>query len=373
MMKLFSNDNKFKNNKDDDSVDSKNEKLKANTARSRSLRRSAKSSHSRFSIGISSIVIAGSMRAFQAEAAVTPIPSNVNFYVLVSACLEESEAAAETGECPIWGGVNNYGTMPNWDTSLVTSMRDAFNSKATFNGNITSWNTASVVDMSAMFATAFAFNQPIGSWTTSKVTDMTYMFYFASSFDQPIGSWTTSEVTNMLGMFTGAVTFNQPIGSWTTSKVTDMSSMFQSASAFNQPIGSWTTSEVTTMTYMFGAAVTFNQPIGSWTTSKVTDMSGMFASASAFDQDISTWTGAAATTEQSDIFAGATAFNLKYGSFCDTLGPPNTCKVPSPVPAPTPTPVPAPVPTPSSGNSLFGAGLFGIVSALTMMSALILA
>ena len=47
----------------------------------------------------------------------------------------------------------------------------------------------------------------------------------------------------------------------------------------------------------------------------------------------------------------------------------------APVPAPTPTPVPAPVPTPtpSPGNSLFGAGLFGILSAITMMSALIFA
>lgn len=50
-----------------------------------------------------------------------------------------------------------------------------------------------------------------------------------------------------------------------------------------------------------------------------------------------------------------------------------TISSPVPAPVPVPAPAPTPTPTPSSGNALFRADLFGIVSALTMMSALILA
>ena len=49
----------------------------------------------------------------------------------------------------------------------------------------------------------------------------------------------------------------------------------------------------------------------------------MFDSASAFNHDISSWTGTAATTAQSDMFSGATAFQAKYT--CGTSGPASSC------------------------------------------------
>jgi surface protein len=243
--------------------------------------------------GISSIIaIARSTdqtRFFLEAEAVNPIPSNTTyseFKQLVSACLAEAGAAV-TGECTTWGGsttspANNYGTIPNWNTSLVTDMESAFFGKSSFNGNISSWDTSSVMDMNGMFAEATAFNQPIEKWTTSSVTDMTYMFAQATAF-------------------------NRPIEKWTTSSVMDMSFMFAQATAFNQAIGKWTTSSVTSMEYMFNDAATF-------------------------DQDISTWTGTAANTTQDGMFDGATAFQAKYGSFCtnNITGPPSTCKVPLP-------------------------------------------
>ena len=76
-------------------------------------------------------------------AAVTTIPATgSNFLGLVEGCLSEAGAAV-TGDCPIWGAsttgiANNYGTIPNWDTSLVTDMSNAFSLKALFNGNISS-------------------------------------------------------------------------------------------------------------------------------------------------------------------------------------------------------------------------------------------
>ena len=138
---------------------------------------SNKSSRSSFSpqfstrvFGISSIIaIAGSTDHtrfyFEADAAaVTTIPASANFQQLVTECLNENN----DGECPSWslgsnsaGIANNYGSMPDWDTSLITDMNNAFYLKTFFNGNISSWNTSSVKNMNSMFLYAATFNKPI--------------------------------------------------------------------------------------------------------------------------------------------------------------------------------------------------------------------
>ena len=51
-------------------------------------------------------------------AAVIPIPS-ASWHDFVEACLDE---APVTGECTTWASENNYGTIPNWDVSLVEDM-----------------------------------------------------------------------------------------------------------------------------------------------------------------------------------------------------------------------------------------------------------
>ena len=88
-----------------------------------------------------------------------------------------------TGECTTWASGNNYGTMPNWDTSLVEDMSgwtgsvsQGFGAKSTFNGDISKWNTGKVTNMYSMFRDASAFNQDIGSWNTEKVTTMQLCF-----------------------------------------------------------------------------------------------------------------------------------------------------------------------------------------------------
>ena len=50
----------------------------------------------------------------------TAIPS-ASWHDFVEACLDESGAEV-TGECTTWASGNDYGTMPNWDTSLVEDM-----------------------------------------------------------------------------------------------------------------------------------------------------------------------------------------------------------------------------------------------------------
>ena len=85
----------------------------------------------------------------------TPIPS-ASWHDFVEACLSE-EGAEGTGECSEWASGNNYGTMPNWDTSLVEDMSgynggfQGFGAKSTFNGDISKWDTEKVTTMGSMF------------------------------------------------------------------------------------------------------------------------------------------------------------------------------------------------------------------------------
>ena len=195
-------------------------------------------------------------------------------------CLAESGAEV-TGECTTWASGNNYGTMPNWDVSMVTDMSG-------YDGGFQG------------FADKIIFDGDISKWDTGKVTTMYAMFYQASSF-------------------------NQDIGSWNTAQVTDMQFMFDYASAFNQDIGDWNTEKVTSMRYTFIRASAFNQDIGDWNTAQVTDMEYMFYSASAFNHDISSWSGSAATTAQTNMFLDATAFQAKFACTNAVSGPPSSC------------------------------------------------
>ena len=107
-----------------------------------------------------------------------PIPEE-SWHDFVAECLDE---APVTGECTAWASGNNYGTMPNWNTSLVEDMSgydggfQGFGAKSTFDGDISKWNTEKVTNMGYMFHSASAFNQDIGDWNTEKVTTMRYMF-----------------------------------------------------------------------------------------------------------------------------------------------------------------------------------------------------
>ncbi|MCP2505347.1 MAG: BspA family leucine-rich repeat surface protein, partial [Candidatus Poseidoniaceae archaeon] len=121
--------------------------------------------------------------------------SDDNFASAVSECLRVASGNhVSDGLCTS----ASFGSMPSWDTSLVTNMSNAFSQYPDFNADISGWDTSNVVDMSAMFESASLFDQDISSWVTSKVRSMTRMFADASSFNQNIGvSWDTSQVTSM--------------------------------------------------------------------------------------------------------------------------------------------------------------------------------
>ena len=161
-------------------------------------------------------------QAFFCESVTSGPPSSCNNtlddYSLDNAmtyCLAE---APVDGLCTKFGSARKIGTMPNWDTSLVTNMNGCTTSS--------SYCTLPLFQLSRMFNRNPSFNGDISKWDTSGVTSMQYMFQSATSFNQPIGSWDTSKVTSMYYMFGSATSFNQPIGSWDTSKVTSMDICF---------------------------------------------------------------------------------------------------------------------------------------------------
>ncbi|CAL6431030.1 unnamed protein product [Bathycoccus prasinos] len=251
-----------------------------------------------------------------------PIP-DASWHAFVVQCLSEHTH----GDCKTWASKNNYRTMPNWNTSLVTDMSGygttyqgfgtdyrgwySGGDRRFFNGDISDWDTSQVTNMYQMFLGCISFNGDIGNWDTSQVTDMRLMFHNSYAFNQNIGNWDTSKVTNLDQMFYLAKVFDQPIGTWDTSQVTNMYQMFRHAYTFNQPIGNWDTSSVTSMQEMFYEDNAFNQPIGNWDTSSVTSMQEMFYEDIAFNQNISGW-DTSQVTSFSNIFAYAKAFQSKY-------------------------------------------------------------
>ena len=117
------------------------------------------------------------------ETELDPIPADYSkFKSFINECLEE---APVDGECETWANASkaiwpfgiggmNYGTMPNWDTSLVTNMLMAFSMKNNFNGDISRWNTTSVTTMYMMFRDCYAFDQDISGWKGPAATTPQY-------------------------------------------------------------------------------------------------------------------------------------------------------------------------------------------------------
>ncbi|CAJ1935890.1 unnamed protein product [Cylindrotheca closterium] len=204
--------------------------------------------------------------------------------------------------------------LSSWDVSSVTTMSHMFDGAASFNQDLSSWIVSSVKFMSVMFRNAQSFDQDLSSWDVSSVTDMTGMFHRASSFNQDLSSWDVSSVTKMPSMFLDASSFNQDLSSWDVSSVTDMSWMFWRASSFNEDISSWDVSSVTNMRQMFESASSFNKDLSSWDVSSVTDMSRMFFAAYVFNQDLSSW-DVSSVTVMNGMFYRVSSFNQDLSSW----------------------------------------------------------
>ncbi len=125
------------------------------------------------------------------------------------------------------------------------TLRMMANIEATANEELSKVVTTGIDDMSKLFDSKISFNGDISTWDVSSVTSMTSMFLSARAFDQPIGNWNVSSVTDMTRMFLDVRVFNRNISTWDVSSVMSMESMFFSADAFDQDLSGWNVSKVT--------------------------------------------------------------------------------------------------------------------------------
>ena len=92
-----------------------------------------------------------------------------NFQQAINTCLSTNPV---DGMC----SDSEYGAMPDWDVSNVTSMSYAFSGNNTFNADISDWDASNVTNMSFMFNKHMISINHIGGWDVSNVTDMSFMF-----------------------------------------------------------------------------------------------------------------------------------------------------------------------------------------------------
>ncbi len=200
----------------------------------------------------------------------TPI-TDANFSQAIETCLSTHPV---TGMC----SDSEYGAMPDWDVSQVTSLYSAFYGRTEFNADISNWDVSNITNFERVFAYASAFNQPIGDWNISNATNIKYMFISATSFNQPIGGWDVSNITAATtGALEDADSFNQDLSGWDVSNMTSIASMFHRADSFNQDLSSWDVSNITNMNWTFHRASSFNQNLSEWNIGNLETMGGCFA------------------------------------------------------------------------------------------------
>jgi len=132
----------------------------------------------------------------------------------------------------------------DWDVSRVTDMSNVFESKTTFNADLSGWDTSSVTTLQSTFHDAQAYNANISSWNTASVTTLENTFYGASAFNGDISRWNTSSNGWLHRTFRDAIAFNANISSWDTSSVMDLREAFYGASSFNRDISNWFVNQV---------------------------------------------------------------------------------------------------------------------------------
>lgn len=92
-----------------------------------------------------------------------------------------------------------------WDVSNVTSMKQAFQNKDTFDEDIGHLDVSNVTDMSSMFSDAEHFNEDITGWDVSSSQDMSEMFSGASALRKNVRLWAPEPTsTNFNNMFYGS-------------------------------------------------------------------------------------------------------------------------------------------------------------------------
>ncbi len=191
---------------------------------------------------------------------------------------------------------DKYGPMDEWDTHLVTSLRNLFHSKM----------------LGSMYAlvrtsTFSRISLDISRWDTSNVTNMNYTF-FGCKFPLPdISQWDMSNVRTAKGMLRDT-SFNSDVNHWNVSRLQDARWMFYGCMNFNQCLDDWDVSSLQRASFMFSHCRTFNQPLNQWDVRQLRDCDGMFSCCNVFNQPLDRWRLSSA---QSMEFMFRSCFNME--------------------------------------------------------------
>lgn len=214
--------------------------------------------------------------------------------------------------------VSNFAQMTNltnitgldkWDTSNVTTFRNAFRGCAALTKlDLSTWDTGNVTDMGCVFYGDTSLKDlNITNWSMSNVTAIDCMFINCSALPSvDVSNWNTGNIANMNQVFSGCTaltsidvskwdvsqattmryTFSNcsnltqlSLQNWNTVAVADMRYLFNNCKALSSlDLSSFYTGNVTSMKYMFSdcTSLTSIQGLGDWNTSKVTDISYIF-------------------------------------------------------------------------------------------------
>lgn len=109
---------------------------------------------------------------------------------------------------------DKFGTISNWDTTMIDDMNNIFSGFKNFNENINDWNVSNVKNMEGMFKNAENFNSPLDNWDVSKVENMDCMFLNCKNFNQNIISLDLKNLQSNKNIFLNCKKFNNPLNNW---------------------------------------------------------------------------------------------------------------------------------------------------------------
>ncbi len=178
----------------------------------------------------------------------------------------------------------------DYPTAAPTPVRDCFADREELKSAVDEYiDTDCGTDQTACEEIAQKYGWPMNSWCVGNVTSLRELFVFKDTFNEDISAWDVSRVTDFSHLFNFSVSFNQNLSSWNTSSATNFSSAFANASSFDNDISTWDTSSVTDFQALFFGARSFNGDVSRWDTSNVRTLYGTFAGAASYDGDLSQW------------------------------------------------------------------------------------
>ena len=160
--------------------------------------------------------------------------------------------------------IDDYGDIPDWDVSEVTSFVGIFSGDrnsnlVSFDPDVSQWNTTKAKKMGYMFKGNTAFQRDLSGWDVSGVYDFAYMFTRTTYNGSGLDSWDVSSGQRFIRMFSKNDNIDgSTITGWNPQSATNMNNMFEKADGMTTQLCAWNSKfnnpSVVSVTGMFSRA-----------------------------------------------------------------------------------------------------------------------